>query len=96
MVFGSSLTTLPPWDGTRPDFAPFFTPFTKTKAKTETELNLKGFWKQILHVWNSAVHTAKIVFLTTFSASSLGHTQLKLGMNVLQKPQAITNIHMFS
>ena len=75
---------------------PFFTPFTKTKAKTETELNLKGFWKQILHVWNSAVHTAKMVFLTTFSALSLGHTQLKLGMNVLQKPQAITNIQMFS
>ena len=81
------------WHKTR--LCAIFAPFPKTTPKTETELNLKGFWKQTLHVWNSAVHTAKMVFQMMFSALSLGHTKLKLGMNVLQKPQAITNIHMF-
>ena len=49
----------------------------------------KGFWKKSYHVLNTAAHTPKMGLQTTFTASSLGHTRLKLEMNVPQKTHQV-------
>ena len=67
--------------GKRPDFSSFLGTFA---YRQWTELDLKGFWRKIHHVLNLAAPTAKMGFLTTFTASSLDHTLLKLEMNVQQ------------
>ena len=54
----------------------------------------KGFWKKNYHAPNTAAHTPKTGLQRMFTASSLGHTRLKLEMNVPQKTHQVDTSHL--